>query len=336
MKILIVNQSEVIELLPMAECIDVMAEALKALSQGDVILPLRPVMWLPEKVGALGMMPGYVGSQSLMGLKVVSVFPGNHGTEYDSHMGAVMLFETRHGQPLALVDASAITAIRTAAVSGAATRVLAREDADTLCILGTGIQATSHLEAMLAVRPIKQVRVWSRNEAHARRFAAEQSKRHGIAIDPLPTAQQAVTGAMLICTTTAAPEPILHGEWLAPGAHINAVGSSVPFTRELDTTAVVKSRLFVDRRESTVNEAGDYLFPMKEGAIGEEHILGEIGDLLLGKITGRRSPDEITLFKSLGLAVEDLAAAHRVYEQAVAKNRGTWVELGGGRDGHSS
>src|SRR5579859_1811689 len=172
MEILIVNQSEVIELLPMAECIEVMAEALKALSQGDVILPLRPVMWLPEKVGALGMMPGYLGSQSLMGLKVVSVFPGNHGTEYDSHMGAVMLFETRHGQPLALVDASAITAIRTAAVSGAATRALAREDADTLCILGAGIQATSHLEAMLAVRPIKQVRVWSRNETHAQHFAA--------------------------------------------------------------------------------------------------------------------------------------------------------------------
>ena len=288
MKILIVNRSEVVELLPMAECIDVMAGALKALSQGDVILPLRPVMWLPEKVGALGMMPGYVGSQSLMGLKVVSVFPGNHGTQYDSHMGAVMLFETKHGQLLALVDASAITAIRTAAVSGAATRALAREDADTLCILGAGIQATSHLEAMLAVRPIKQVRVWSRNETHAQHFTAEQSKRHRIAIEPLPTAQQAVTGATLICTTTAAPEPILYGEWLAPGVHINAVGSSVPFTRELDTAAVVKSRLFVDRRESTVNEAGDYLFPKKEGAIGEEHILGEIGDLLLGKITGRR------------------------------------------------
>src|ERR1700690_4174547 len=130
MEILIVNQAEVVELLPMADCIDVMAEALKALSQGNVILPLRPVLWLPEKVGALGMMPGYIGSQSVMGLKVVSVFPGNHGTEYDSHMGAVMLFETQHGRPLAVVDASAITAIRTAAVSGVATRLLARTDAD--------------------------------------------------------------------------------------------------------------------------------------------------------------------------------------------------------------
>ncbi|MHB8625127.1 MAG: ornithine cyclodeaminase family protein [Aggregatilineales bacterium] len=331
MEILIVNQAEVVELLPMAECIDVMAEALKALSQGDVILPLRPVLWLPEKVGALGMMPGYIGSQSIMGLKVVSVFPGNHGTEYDSHMGAVMLFETQHGRPLAIVDASAITAIRTAAVSGVATRLLARKGADDLCILGSGVQAASHLEAMLAVRDLKRIRVWSQDWNHAQHFAAEQSKRHGIPIEPTQSAQQAVTGASIICTTTAAPSPIVHGDWIAAGAHINAVGSSVPFTRELDTAAVVKSRLFVDRRESTVNEAGDYLFPKKEGAIGEDHILGEIGDLLLGKISGRQSADEITLFKSLGLAVEDLAAAYYIYKQAVEKKRGTSVELGGGR-----
>ncbi len=333
MKILIVNQSEVPQLLPMKECIDVMAEALKRLSEGDVILPLRPVMWLPEKVGALGMMPGYIGSQAIMGLKVVSVFPGNHGTDYDSHMGAVMLFETQHGSPLALVDASEITAIRTAAVSGVATKLLARSDASDLCILGSGVQARSHLEAMLVVRAIKRVRVWSRNEDHTRQFAAEESKRYGITIEPMASAQQAVEGASLICTTTAAPQPILHGDWIASGAHINAVGSSVAFTRELDTAAVVKSRLFVDRRESTVNEAGDYLVPRQEGAITEDHIQGEIGDVLLGKVKGRQSQDEITLFKSLGLAVEDVAAAYHVYNQAVAKNQGTWVELGGGRHG---
>src|SRR5258708_6732619 len=139
MEILIINQTEVVELLPMAECIDVMTDALKRLSQGDVILPLRPVLWLPERVGALGMMPGYIGSQSIMGLKVVSVFPGNHGTQYDSHMGAVMLFETLHGLPLTLVDASEITAIRTAAVSGVATKLLARSHAAGLCILRSGV-----------------------------------------------------------------------------------------------------------------------------------------------------------------------------------------------------
>ena len=336
MEILIVNESEVVELLPMTECLDVMAEALKRLAEGDVILPLRPVLWLPEKVGALGMMPGYIGSQSVMGLKVVSVFPGNHGTEYDSHMGAVMLFETQHGRPLAVIDASKITAIRTAGVSGVATKLLARSDASDLCILGSGVQAHSHLEAMLAVREIKRVRVWSRNGEHAANFAADQSKHYGIHIESVTSVQQAVAGATLICTTTAAPQPILFGDWISPGAHINAVGSSVPFTRELDTAAVVKSRLFVDRRESTVNEAGDFLFPRQEGAIGEDHILGELGDLLLGKIGGRNSPGDVTLFKSLGLAVEDIAAAYHIYNRAVAEKRGTWVELGGGRHGSSS
>lgn len=331
MKVLIINQTEVIELLPMAECLNVMAEALKTLSRGNVILPLRPVMWLPEKVGALGMMPSYIGNLSVMGVKVVSVFPGNHGTEYDSHMGTVLLFETQHGQLLAIIDASEITGIRTAGVSGAVTRILAREDAGDLAILGSGVQARSHLAAMLAARKIRRIRIWSRNADHARQFAEQESQRHSIAVEPTISVQQAVQGADLICTTTAAPEPILHGDWIAPGAHINAVGSSVPFTRELDTAAMVKARLFVDRRESTINEAGDFLFPKKEGAIGDDHIVGDVGDVLLGKIKGRQTPEEITVFKSLGLAVEDVAAAHHVYNKAVANNRGIWVELGGGR-----
>jgi ornithine cyclodeaminase len=331
MEVLIINQREVTELLPMGECIDVMAEALKALARGNVILPLRPVMWLPEKVGALGMMPGYMGDVATMGVKVVSVFPGNHGTEYDSHMGTVLLFETAHGQLQAILDASQITATRTAGVTGAATRLLARDDAGDLAILGSGVQARSHLEAMLAVRRIRRIRVWSRNYDHAVQFAEAESRRHNVGIEPVPTAQEAVSGADIICTTTAAPEPILRGEWIAAGAHINAVGSSVPFSRELDTAAVVKSRLFVDRRESTLNEAGDFLFPKQEGAISDDHILGEVGEVLIGKVVGRQSPQEITLFKSLGLAVEDVAAARHVYQKAIAQGRGTWVELGGSR-----
>jgi alanine dehydrogenase len=332
MKVLIINQSEVRQLLPMNECMDVMAEALKTLASGNAILPLRPVMWLPEKVGALGMMPAYLGDIQAMGLKVVSVFPGNHGTEYDSHIGAVMLYETQHGQLLALMDASEITAIRTAAVSGVATGLLAREDAHSLAILGSGVQARSHLAAMLEARPVKRVRVWSRNGEHTRTFAKKASKRHGLAVEAADSAQQAVEGADIICTTTAAPEPVLKGEWLAPGTHVNAVGSSVSFTRELDTAAMVKARLFVDRRESAINEAGDFLFPKKEGAISDDHIKGEIGELLLGTVTGRQSPGEITIFKSLGLAVEDLGAAFHVYKKAVAQGVGTAVELGGGRD----
>jgi ornithine cyclodeaminase/alanine dehydrogenase-like protein (mu-crystallin family) len=259
------------------------------------------------------------------------VFPGNHGTEYDSHIGAVMLYETQHGQLLAIVDASEITGIRTAAVSGVATRLLAREDADDVALIGSGVQARSHLKAMLLARKIKRVRVWSRNPEHAQTFAERESQQAGLTIEPMFTVPETVEGASIICTTTSSPEPVLKGEWIAAGTHINAVGSSVPFTRELDTAAVKNARLFVDRRESTVNEAGDFLFPKKEGAIGDDHIVGEIGELLLGKVGGRQSAQEITLFKSLGLAVEDLASAHHVYTKALEKGMGTAVELGGGR-----
>jgi ornithine cyclodeaminase/alanine dehydrogenase-like protein (mu-crystallin family) len=331
MKVLIINQTEVRQLLPMAECLDVMADALMTLARGEAILPLRPVLWLPEKVGALGMMPSYLGNIQAMGLKVVSVFPGNHGTQYDSHMGAVLLFETQHGQLLAIIDASEITAIRTAGVSGVATRLLAHEDAHNLAILGSGVQARTHLAAMLQARNIRRIRIWSRNLEHAQHFAEREARRYEVNIQAAGTVEEAVDGAEIICTTTSAPEPILKGEWIAPGTHINAIGSSVPFTRELDTAAIVKARLFVDRRESTLNEAGDFLFPKKEGAITDDHILGEIGDVLLGKIEGRLTHHEITVFKSLGLAVEDLAAANHVYKKAVEAGLGIAVELGGGR-----
>ncbi len=331
MKVLIINQSEVLELLPMAECIEIMEDALKSLARGNVILPLRPIMWLPERVGALGLMPGYMGDIQSMGVKVITIFPGNEGTEFDTHLGAVLLFGTKHGELKGIMDASEITGIRTAAVSGVATRLLAREDAGDLAILGSGVQARSHLEAMMAVRKIRRVRVWSRNLEHARRFAEQESRRRGVQVESVASAQEAVAGADLICTTTASREPVLCGDWIAAGVHINAVGSSVPVTRELDTAAVVKARLFVDRRESTLNEAGDFLIPKQEGAIGDDHIRGEVGEVLIGKAKGRQSPDEITLFKSLGLAVEDVASANHIYDKAVEKNRGTWVELGGTR-----
>jgi ornithine cyclodeaminase len=246
-------------------------------------------------------------------------------------MGAVMLFETKHGQPLAIMDATEITAIRTAAVSGMATKLLAREDAGDVAILGSGTQARTHLEAMLLCRKVRRVRVWSRNPENGRHFAERESRRHNIGVELMPTVEAAVLGANIICTTTSSPDPILFGKHLSAGAHINAVGSSVPFARELDTEAVVRSRLYVDRRESTVNEAGDFLIPKREGAIGDSHIQGEIGEILLGKVKGRRSPEEITLFKSLGLAVEDLASANHIYKKAMSVGMGTKVELGGSR-----
>jgi ornithine cyclodeaminase/alanine dehydrogenase-like protein (mu-crystallin family) len=332
MEVLIINQQEVRQLLSMGDCIDLMGQALEALGRGQGLNPLRPVLWLPDKRGALGMMPGYLGDIEAMGIKVISVFPGNHGTQYDSHQGAVMLFETQHGRLLALVDASEVTAIRTAATSGLATRLLARPEARNLAILGSGVQARTHLEAMLAVRPVEQVRVWSRDPENARDFARAAFDQHGLKIEVMSSVETAVDGADIVCTTTAAPDPILLGEQLGPGMHINAVGSSVPFTRELDSAAVAASRLFVDRRESTVNEAGDFLLAVQDGAIDESHILADLGEILLGQHPGRENAEEITLFKSLGLAVEDVASAYAIYQAALDQGLGVSVELGGGRD----
>jgi ornithine cyclodeaminase len=266
-----------------------------------------------------------------IGLKALTVFPGNEGTAYDSHQGAVLLFDGEHGRLLAILDASAVTAIRTAAVSGVATRVLAREDASDLALLGTGVQADSHLEAMLLARPVRRVRAWSRDPGHVRAFVERSRRRHGIDLEPAVDARSAVEGADIVCTVTSSREPVVKGEWLAAGAHVNAVGASLPTARELDSEAVARARLFVDRRESALSEAGDFLIPRREGRFGDDHIQAELADVLLGRHQGRGSARELTIFKSLGLAAEDVAAARLVYARAVAEGAGTWVELGGER-----
>jgi ornithine cyclodeaminase len=328
MKILILNHAEVEQLLPMEQCIEVMAEALAGLSAGQLHQPLRTVVRPPDAAGLMGLMPAYRGGErAIYGLKAVCVFPGNSAKGKDAHQGSVMLFSGDTGELLALINASAITAIRTAAVSGVATRLLARPDAGELAIVGTGVQAHAHLAAIAAVRPISRARVVSRSPEHATTFAETMAARYPFPIEPVASVEEAVRGADLIVTATTAAEPIVKREWLASGAHLNAVGSSIPTTREVDTATIAAASLFVDRRESTLNESGDYLFAMREGAIGPEHIRAEIGEVLLGTKTGRASPDEITLFKSLGLAVEDLAAADYVYHQAQAQGLGAWIEF---------
>jgi ornithine cyclodeaminase len=330
MNVLVVSHADVVRLLTMEACIEVMAEALRTTSKGGAVLPLRSVVWMPDRTGMIGLMPGFLGEPASLGLKVVSIFPGNHGTGFDSHQGVVLLFDIRHGTPIAIIDASSITAIRTAAVSGVATRALARDDAGDLAILGSGVQAATHLAAMRAVRPVRRVRVWSRNRANAQRFADASP----VPVEVMPTACAAVEGADLVCTTTAAREPVLEGAWLHPGAHVNAVGACFAAARELDAVAVARARLIVDRRESTISESGDFLIAKAEGAIGDDHIAGELGDVLLGQLVGRRTGDEVTLFKSLGIAIEDLAAANYIYMQAVATGGGVSVPLGPPVVGH--
>jgi ornithine cyclodeaminase len=316
MSVRVIDEHDVRRLLPMTECIDVMAEALASLARGEVHNPLRFVIRPPGEQSLLGLMPAHRGGPApLYGLKTVAIFPGNSARGLDSHQGFVALFDGETGETRAILNAGAITAVRTAAVSGVATRLLARDDASTLAILGAGIQARSHLEAMRAVHDFERVVVWSRTPGRLPE------------LEEAATAQEAVRDADVIVTATSAAEPIIDRGWLKPGVHINAVGSSIPTTRELDTATVRDAALFVDRRESTINEAGDFLFPQREGAIGPEHIRAEIGELLIGAAEGRRSADEITVFKSLGLAVQDLAAAEHVLRRAEAEDAGSVVSL---------
>lgn len=311
MKVLVLSEHDVEQLLTMESCIEVMADALSALARGEVHNPLRQAIRAPGAPGLLGLMPAWrTGDRSYYALKEVCVFPENPKRGLDTHLGAVILHSGETGEPLAFMNASAITAIRTAAVSALATKLLAREDASVLAILGAGVQAKAHLRAIPLVRNIKEIRTFSRSSGTA------------------ASAEEAVRGADIIVTATNSREPVLRREWISPGAHINAVGSSIAAARELDGETVAAASLFVDRRESTVNESGDYLFALREGAIrGPEHIRAELGEILIGTAPGRTSESEITLFKSLGLAVEDLASAAFLYEKATREGRGAWIDF---------
>jgi ornithine cyclodeaminase len=328
MKILVLNHDDVVQLLPMTDCIEVMAEALSALARGEVTQPLRTIVKPSGVKGVLAMMPAFrAGAEPLFGLKAICVFPGNAAIGKDAHQGGVILFSGKTGEPLAMVNASAVTSIRTAAVSAVATRALARPDATELAIIGAGIQARSHLEAMACVRSIARVRIASSRIGRARQFATEMQTRFAFPLEPVATPEAAVTGADIIVTATTAREPVIRREWISPGAHINAIGTFSPAAREIDTATMAAASLFVDRMESALNEAGDYLIAAKEGVIGPEHIRAELGEVLIGAKPGRTSPDEITLFKSLGLAIEDLAAAEHVYRKAKPHGVGSWVEF---------
>lgn len=317
---LVLGHDDVVRLLPVGECLEVMHGALSALARGELHNPLRSVVRPPGAPTLLGLMPAQRGGEEpLYGLKAVCVAPGNAARGLDSHQGTVTLFDGVTGEVRAILDASAITAVRTAAVSAVATRALARPGSRVLAILGAGVQAAAHLAALRQLQEWDEIRVWARDAGRARAL--------GEGIAAAATAEDALRGADVVCTTTAAAEPVVHLAWLARGAHVNAVGSSIPTTRELDSATVAAASLFVDRRESTENEAGDYLFPLHEGAIAPGHIRAELGEVLVGSAPGRTSADELTVFKSLGLAVEDLAAAEHVYQRARATGAGVEVTL---------
>lgn len=328
MKILVLNNEQIRELLPMRDCIELMADALAALARDEVFQPLRTIIRPPEARGLLGLMPAYrTGERGAFGMKAICVFPENPAKGKDAHQGAVMLFSRESGELIALMNASEITATRTAAVSAVATRLLAREDANELAIIGAGVQARTHLLAFDAVRSIKEARVACRNIEHAHELAREMQPRFSFPIKAVNSNEEAVRGADLIVTATSSQKPVINKDWISPGAHVNAIGTHSPSSREIDSATMAAARIFVDRRESALNESGDYLLAAKEGLINADSIIGEIGELLIGTRSGRTSVDEITLFKSLGLAIEDVACAEYLYEKALSANQGTWVNL---------
>lgn len=327
MQIRVLRAAEVRRLLPMAECVDLMQTTMIALSEGRAVLPLRSVMAMPGDRGMLGNMPGYLADPECFGVKLVSLMPRNKPPQFSSHLGIVLLFESEHGRPVGLVDAAEITAIRTAAASGLATRLLSRENAADLALIGAGEQASSHLEAMLCVRQLRRIRVWARNPDKARAFADSEGAKHGVAIETPATVREAVAGADLICTLSKAKEPILRGDWVSPGAHLNVVGSSIASAAEIDTPLVAKTRFFVDCRNSTIHEGGEYLRAIEAGAISQQHILGEIGEVANGSKSGRLSNTDITLYKSLGVAPQDLASTHYVLKKAAEAGIGQVIEF---------
>ena len=303
---IVVEAKEAREKLDMATCIRLMREGLSALEDGNAMQPLRSVNKLPHG-NLFGFMPAYLGDGDYFGAKVITAFHGNIGTEYPSHMGYVMIFEAVHGSFVGMADCGVITEIRTGAVSGVATDLLAVKDAKKLALIGAGAQARSHLAAMLEVRPgLGEVSVYDIRTEAAERFASEAEEKYHIPVHVCADVQTAVQDADIICTLTPSKEPYLKREWIKKGAHINAVGTFTPVTREVTSELVAASRLYADQIEAMEKEAGEYLVPLSEGLITREHIRGSIGGLLNGKVRGRTSDEDITLFDALGLAVEDV------------------------------
>jgi len=303
MSLLVLSEHDVERLLTMDGCIEAMADVLASLARGELFQPLRFVVRPPDAGGLMGFMPAHRGGPNgTFSLKEIVVVPDNPARGLDAHQGAVLLHDGETGELRALLNASPITAIRTAAVSAVATRALARPGSRVVAILGTGVQGKAHAAAMRAVLDEPEIRLVGRDVAEA---------------------EEAVRGADVVCTCTTSREPVLELEWLRPGAHVNAVGSSVPTSRELDEPTMRAATLFVDRRESALNESGELL----QAGLGEERIAAELGEVLTGAHPGRTRDDELTIFKSLGLGVEDLAAAELVVRRAREQGAGAEVEF---------
>jgi len=324
---LLIRESHLREILTMPKLIPLMRRTLASLSCGQAVQPVRAVVPVETAHGALAVMPAYLEIPQALGVKAVTVFRDNDARSLPSHLATILLLDPATGALLALMDGRLITEMRTAAVSAAATDALARADAGVLAILGAGVQARSHIEALAEVRRLAEVRVWNRTPARAASLAAAVRDEWGLAATAPRTAEEAVRGADLVCTVTASETPVVRGAWLGPGTHLNCIGAYRATMREVDTETVVRSRVYVDSRAAALTEPGDLVIPLREGAIRESHIRGEIGEVFAGRIQGRTGADDITMFESLGQAVEDVATAEFVYQEACRRGIGEALTL---------
>lgn len=329
---LVLSRHNVEQLLTMDDAIAAVAEGFRQLASGNVTMPQRLATVVEPHNGIHLCMPAFVGGAGddpgTLALKVVTVFSDNpvrYGVP--TIQGVVLLHDARTGEPLALMDAEHLTAMRTGAASGVATQLLARKDARVATVLGSGVQATTQLLAVCTVRPIEQAWVYSLDAEGDLKYAERMSATLGIPVQRAPDMRSAVTAADVICTATTSTRPLFDGSWLQPGVHINGIGSYTRTMRELDTATIVRSRLFVDGRAAAQAEAGDILIPIAEGAITYDHVLGEIGAVLVGQVQGRTSPADITVFKTVGMAVQDAVTAPLVYRRALENGLGQRVEL---------
>jgi ornithine cyclodeaminase/alanine dehydrogenase-like protein (mu-crystallin family) len=313
--------------MPMADLIEAMAGAVGEFSAGRVTQPLRTVFTIPAHEAFIGLMPAALDTPAALGAKFVTVYPHNHDRGLPSHLASIVLFDPATGALTALVDGRYITEARTAAVSAVSARLLARPDAHVLALIGSGVQARSHLDALRLVRPITDVRVWSPTPAHRERFAEEASAATGLPVRAHASAGSAAHGADLVALVSGAHVAVVDAGDIAAGAHIMAVGACRPDQREMTSALVARGRLYVDSRTGALAEAGDILLAMHDGAITEAHVIGELGDLALGRIPGRTTSGDVTIFKSLGMAVEDIVAGRLVVERARAAGLGQDIDL---------
>jgi ornithine cyclodeaminase/alanine dehydrogenase-like protein (mu-crystallin family) len=324
----IITESMVEAHLSLPACIDAMRDAMIGVSKGETTQPIRQFMPIPGAAGKMALMPGTTERpERCFGIKLVCKYERPNGSPLGTHVGMVLVFDSEQGIPLAMIEGASLTAIRTSAASALATDLLAKAETDTLAILGNGEQALRHVRAMLAVRGPRQIRVWGRNSDRAKGFAARLEQELDRSIYIAPSVQAAVSGADLICTTTASKTPILEGDWLDPGTHVNLVGAAIPTSAEADQAVVTRSRFFVDYRPAALAAAGELLDAIAGGAVTEAHIAGEIGEVAAGTCPGRQSESDITVYKSLGVSAQDLAAGYKLYEIACTKGFGLEVEM---------